>query len=1057
MRTVSSSFVLRFLICGVLWFCASAFASPEDQQPVITSIRQEGTNVVVIARVPAGIKKVTLECRSRLGAGTWAPRAVIRLDGVGGEVALRLPKSERLEVLRVRADAEEPLPAAFYSGTNSFSGQPSSSGGLVNLFEGPGDARGGTGPTAGDPSREVVESDIWKIRGDRLYFFNQYRGLQIIDIGNPDTATVKGTLSLPAAGEEMYLLGADHAVLLASDGCGWSATGPESQALIVGVENDSPRVVASLPIPGYITESRLVGSALYVASQTYQVKTNGTNSITWEWGTLVSAFDLANPAAPVTRNSLWYPGYGSVVAANDVFLFVVTPPDNWWKSVVRCIDITEPDGTMHESASIAAAGRVPDKFKMNWRDGVFTVISQVQSNGRLATKLETFRLPHPASAQPGGVVKLGLLDLGERERLHATRFDGERVYIVTFFTPVQMDPLWVVSLADPANPKVAGRLEIPGFSTFIEPLEDRLVAVGIETNRSTVSLFNVADPASPGLLSRIPLGSGWSWTEANSNEDAFSVLPDAGLILVPFSGNSASGYVQAVQLVDLNRDSLAARGVIERGFLPRRSTLHNDRVIVISGLEFLSVDATDRDHPQTKLELPLAWSVDQLFLQGDHLLELTTGASWWSSSPTPTVRVALASDPNRVLNEVALPNRLPILGAAVRDGRLYLAQGRQEFGTIIYLDGDTNQPAPPTNGPTLFLSIYDVRALPAVQLVGQTDAVIDSLGWGATFQSIWPKPGLLVLAGGGGGYWDPWITFGAVGPALDGPGLWRPVYWGGNGGRLIAFDVSDATAPEFLSDVNLAENQWWSFSSAYTTDGLVYLSHQAFEKPAPVIQCDDSGSCRTNPPPDWVWLQRWYLDVVDYADAKDPTVRKPVNIPGTLRGISHNGSILYTVGPHWKTDTNWWYDGPQYLDASAYDGVEAHLIDSVALSQYWSNPTLVKDANIFVGRPAETADGKNALEVWTLTSAGKLTRLSQTVLDSAPYQFVNFGNLLAVQASDILQLFDVTDPAAPVSLISDRPDGCVWYDLNKADGVLNRGLWLPLGIYGVATVTITSP
>jgi hypothetical protein len=1056
MKKVSSSFVLRLWICGVLCFAGATFASPEDDKPVITSIRLEGTNVVVVASVPIGIKKVTLECRTRLGSATWAPRAVARLGSDGGEITFRLPKSERLEVLRVRADTEEPLPVSFYSGTNAFSGQPTSSGGLVTVFEGPGDARGGA-PTAGDPSREVVESDIWKIRGDRLYFFNQYRGLQIIDIGNPDKATVKGTLSLPAAGEEMYLLGAHHAVLLARDGCGWSPAGPESQVLIVSVENDSPRVAASLPIPGYITESRLIGSALYVASQTYQVKTNGTNAVTWEWGTLVSAFDLANPASPVAKNTLWYPGYGNVVAANDVFLFVVTPPpDNWWKSIVRCIDITAPDGTMHENASIAAAGRVPDKFKMNWRDGVFTVISQVQSNGRLATKLETFRLPHPASAQPGGVVKLGLLDLGERERLHATRFDGERVYIVTFFTQVQMDPLWVVSLADPANPKVAGRLEIPGFSTFIEPLGDRLVAIGIETNRSTVSLFNVTDPARPSLLSRIPLGNGWSWTEANSNEDAFTVLPEANLILVPFSGNSANSYVQAVQLIDLNRDSLAARGVIERGFLPRRSTLHNDRVIVISGLEFLSVDVTDRDHPQAKLELPLAWSVDQLFLQGDHLLELTTEASWWGSPSAPTLRVALASDPNRVLNEVELPNRLPILGAAVRDGRLYLAQGQQQFGPIIYPDGDTNQPAPPTNPPTLFLSIYDVRTLPTVQLVGQTDAAIDSLGWGASFQVIWPKSGLLVLAGGGGGYWDPWITL-DVRPALDGPGLWRPVYWGGNGGRLIAFDVSDVTAPRFLSDVNLAENQWWSFSSAYTTDGLVYLSHQAFEKPPPVIECNDSGICRTNPPPDWVWLQRWYLDVVDYADAKDPTLRKPVNIPGTLHGISHSGSILYTVGPHWKTDTNWWYNGPQFLDASAYDGVEAHLIDSVPLSRYWLNPTLVKDANIFVGQPAETVDGKNTLEAWTLTNAGKFTRLSQTVLSSAPNQFINFGNLLAVQANDILQLFDVTDPAAPRSLISDRPDGCVWYNLNNADGALNRGLWLPLGVYGVTTVTINSP
>src|SRR5207249_9990411 len=78
----------------------SLFASPEDQ-PVITSIRLERTNVVVTAQVPDGIRRVTLECRSRLGAGSWEPRMVTRLDG-GGPVTFRIPKASGLEVLRVR-------------------------------------------------------------------------------------------------------------------------------------------------------------------------------------------------------------------------------------------------------------------------------------------------------------------------------------------------------------------------------------------------------------------------------------------------------------------------------------------------------------------------------------------------------------------------------------------------------------------------------------------------------------------------------------------------------------------------------------------------------------------------------------------------------------------------------------------------------------------------------------------------------------------------------------------------------------------------------------------
>src|SRR2546427_1180834 len=226
----------------------SISASPEDQ-PVITSIRLERTNVVVTAQVPTRIRRITLECRSRLGAGGWEPRAVTRLDGNGGPVTFRIPKAAGLEVLRVRADDREPLPGSFYSGTNSFAGQPVGSGGLPGVFAGPADARG-EDPAAGASSRDVVEADIWKLNGDNLYFFNQYRGLQVIDISAPDAATVEGVLPLPAAGEQMYLLDVNHVVLLARDGCGWGGGGTGRRGVVVDVGGGGPKAVARVPVQG---------------------------------------------------------------------------------------------------------------------------------------------------------------------------------------------------------------------------------------------------------------------------------------------------------------------------------------------------------------------------------------------------------------------------------------------------------------------------------------------------------------------------------------------------------------------------------------------------------------------------------------------------------------------------------------------------------------------------------------------------------------------------------------------------------------------------------------
>src|SRR5437773_6803945 len=229
---------------------ATTAAHAQLTSAIIDSIQSETTNIVVKAQVPVGVLRVTLECRDRFGGGAWEPRAVVRLDGSGGPVTFRLARSRPFEALRVRADATEPLPASFYAGTNSFYQQFTGSGSPVDV-RGPMDSIGNTAPTQ-DAPRDVVESDIWKIRGQTLYFFNQLRGLQVIDLSNPDTPAVRGTLDLPAAGEDMYLLDDKYVVLLVRDGCGYN----DNQVVVVADSGAQPSVVARLPVTGYIQESR---------------------------------------------------------------------------------------------------------------------------------------------------------------------------------------------------------------------------------------------------------------------------------------------------------------------------------------------------------------------------------------------------------------------------------------------------------------------------------------------------------------------------------------------------------------------------------------------------------------------------------------------------------------------------------------------------------------------------------------------------------------------------------------------------------------------------------
>ena len=387
---IPAFFTLLALLLGI----TATKAAPENPdapvRPEIVSIQFDGGEVVVTVRVPKGIKKVTLEGRPRLRSGNWTPRAIKRVDGTGGLLVFRLASSKSNELLRVRGDEKETLPAAFYKGTTEFNGQVENGSNVAMVEDGgipePGRENDLTstdekGEVDGGGSREVVESDIWSFHKNKLYFFNHLRGLQVIDLTDKANPVIKGMLPMPASGEQMYMLGDDHVILLARDGCNWWDNSAESQAIIVNVSNDTPTIVGSVPVKGYIRESRLVGTALYIASQVYRqteiVNKNGSISMRWEHGTRVSSFDVKNPSKPSARDTLFYNGYNNDIYATDKFLFVSTAvPKQYYKTDLRCIDISAPDGSMNEAATIRTAGRVADKFKMRLAKGTLTVISE---------------------------------------------------------------------------------------------------------------------------------------------------------------------------------------------------------------------------------------------------------------------------------------------------------------------------------------------------------------------------------------------------------------------------------------------------------------------------------------------------------------------------------------------------------------------------------------------------------------------------------------------------------------------------------------------------------
>ena len=128
--------------------------------------------------------------------------------------------------------------------------------------------------------------------------------------------------------------------------------------------------------------------------------------------------------------------------------------------------------------------------------------------------------------------------LAKGERIYATRFIGDRAYVVTFR---QIDPLYVFDLSDSANPTVLGELKIPGFSEYLHPYdENHIIGIGKQADENTgrteglkVALFNVTDPSNPEVLSEVIIGDAGSDSAVLSDHKAFLFDRERNTMVIP--------------------------------------------------------------------------------------------------------------------------------------------------------------------------------------------------------------------------------------------------------------------------------------------------------------------------------------------------------------------------------------------------------------------------------------------------------------------------------------------------------------------------------------------
>jgi hypothetical protein len=591
-------------------------------------------------------------------------------------------------------------------------------------------------------------------------------------------------------------------------------------------------------------------------------------------------------------------------------------------------------------APILTEGVISSKFAISWSNNVLTTVSH---KGRWSSEsvsvLENFRAWDPGVVHPMVVEdRLGVLELAKGENLYATRFAGDRVYIVTF---LQTDPLWVVDLKDQANPTVFGHLEVPGFSTYLQPVGNYLFSVGLESGTVAASLFDVTDPANPGLVKRLNLGNSYSYSEAVWDEKAVKVLPDAGLVMIPFSSPDPSGkWKSAVQLLDLDAANgvLAARGVIAHEFEARRSDMVGDALVSISQRELIAADIADRDAPSILSEVSLAWPVDRCLEVGTHLIQIEDGNWNWYSEDHATARISPNDNTEAIYAEVDLgAGRVKI--AERRGNNLYVLRDLSNnwswgyYRIAGWASSGSNE---------LVLDIYDVTNLPTMTLVGSV--VVPSGNSGSELSStrlLWPRenrPAIFMNPGYFYSYWyGDYVIAEPVAVALNTEGTTvktttsakkasaKPYWISDAKPQLIVFDVSNPSAPSAGKAIDFASEGSRLNGASEAANGLVVTGVSHSYNPATKIWLQNSGAYQS-------------VQVIDVPVSGDPIMRSLIDLPGKLVAVSElddKGFLAFTNG-----------NDAGKLQVSASDGYDAFLVSTLNIPQY--APCAVDGRRVYV-------------------------------------------------------------------------------------------------------------
>lgn len=441
----------------------------------------------------------------------------------------------------------------------------------------------------------VDEADIVKCDGEYLYVVSG-NTVFIIDAYPPEDARALSDIQESENPREIYING-DKLVVLGSN-----------FAKVYDIsDKENPVLKRDVSFDGYYFNSRMIGDYVYliINSSVYydwvgqidfpewigridlpeiscdgNVRTVQANEIyyfedvhdySYQFVTII-AINTQNDDEEITSETFLMSTAQNLFVSSTNIYITYTSYGGAEKTIIHKIQIA--GGEIEYKSQGEVPGHVLNQFSMSEYQGYF----------RIATTTGWYGANH-VYVLDGDLDIVGRLEnLAPGERIYSARFMGSRAYLVTF---VKVDPLFVIDLADPTNPRVLGELKIPGYSDYLHPYDEtHLIGVGKDTTDSgwgfvwyqgvKIALFDVSDPENPIEISKYVIGQRGTESLALHDHKAFLFSRSKNLLVIP----AGSWFQQDAYVFHISpEDGLVLKGAIAHSGYSVKRSLYIDNVL----------------------------------------------------------------------------------------------------------------------------------------------------------------------------------------------------------------------------------------------------------------------------------------------------------------------------------------------------------------------------------------------------------------------------------------------------------------------------------------------